>query len=148
MLLFENKMGFRLKLFYFVYQVLVSLLLVTFIASRSISLIERYAIMLFVMLWLFFSYNLLINKNWGYVGSFSCLGIIWFFSLYITIMRIVFVAQNGGLDRADGGGSPVAFLLGFVFEQIFFFIRLHCLASYFGKIENRVAFTEICVPAK
>ena len=37
-----------------------------------------------------------------------------------TARRIIFVIVNQGMDRADGGGSPLAFLLGLIGEQAFF----------------------------
>ena len=37
-----------------------------------------------------------------------------------TIRRIVFIIVNGGMERADGYGSPMAFLLGVIFEMFYF----------------------------
>ncbi len=46
--------------------------------------------------------------------------LFWWPLLAQTIMRIGFVIENGGMERADGFGSPLTFLLGLVGEQIFF----------------------------
>jgi hypothetical protein len=35
-------------------------------------------------------------------------------------MQIHFVIENGGMERADGDGSPLAFLIGLLGEQLVF----------------------------
>ena len=52
----------------------------------------------------------------------------WAGALAQAIRRIAFVMREGGLDRADGEGSPMAFVLGVVFEQGFVFIPLTLIA--------------------
>jgi hypothetical protein len=52
--------------------------------------------------------------------SFAVVNIVWWPLLLQTINRIVFVIENHGMDRPDGGGSPLAFLLGLMGEQMFF----------------------------
>ena len=56
----------------------------------------------------------------AFVISFFVVNIFWLPLLYRTIQRILFVYENGGMERTDGYGSPMAFLLGLFFEQIFF----------------------------
>jgi len=46
--------------------------------------------------------------------------IVWVVLLFQTGRRILFVIENGGFERADGYGSPLAFLIGVVTEQLFF----------------------------
>jgi len=52
--------------------------------------------------------------------SFALVNIVWWPLLLQTVRRIIFVIVNQGMERADGAGSPLAFLLGLVGEQIFF----------------------------
>ena len=66
------------------------------------------------------------GKRFAFAVSFSFVAILWFPLLYQTIKRINFVLENGGMERADGQESPLAFLLGLAIEQ-FFFIPLSAL---------------------
>ena len=52
--------------------------------------------------------------------TFIIIGLIWFVLFLRTIERVLFVIENQGIDRIDGYGSPLAFMIGFVFEQIYF----------------------------
>ncbi|WNZ25370.1 hypothetical protein HJG54_22630 [Leptolyngbya sp. NK1-12] len=45
---------------------------------------------------------------------------LWLLLLARTVQRIQFVVANGGMERADGYGSPLAFLVGLIGEQLFF----------------------------
>jgi hypothetical protein len=45
---------------------------------------------------------------------------LWLLLLARTVQRIQFVIENGGMERADGYGSPLAFLVGLIGEQLFF----------------------------
>jgi len=56
----------------------------------------------------------------AFILSYILVNILWIPILYRTINRILFIFENGGMERADGSGSPMAFLLGIIFEQIFF----------------------------
>jgi len=56
----------------------------------------------------------------AFIVSFILVNILWLPLLYRTITRVLFMFENGGMERADGYGSPMAFLLGLIFEQIFF----------------------------
>jgi hypothetical protein len=63
--------------------------------------------------------------------------IAWVLLLAQAVIRIQFVLENGGMDRKDGYGSPVAFLLGLVGEQLFFvpliFVVYYGWRSCFAK---------------
>ena len=39
--------------------------------------------------------------------------------LYFIALRINFILENGGMESPDGMGSPMAFLIGFLFELVF-----------------------------
>lgn len=52
--------------------------------------------------------------------SFSLVNLFWWPLLWRSVSRILFVLENGGMERADGYGSPLAFLIGLVGEQLFF----------------------------
>jgi len=52
--------------------------------------------------------------------SFLLVNIFWWPLLYQTMRRILFMIEHGGMERSDGLGSPLAFLVNMVIEQIFF----------------------------
>ena len=54
----------------------------------------------------------------------------WFILLLQTTNRIFFIMENNGMERADGQGSPLAFLMGMIIELLFF-IPL-CFVVSFG----------------
>jgi len=56
----------------------------------------------------------------AFIVSYMLVNILWIPLCYRTVTRILFILENGGMERADGAGSPMAFLLGLTFEQIFF----------------------------
>jgi len=66
------------------------------------------------------------GKRFAFPLSYSFAVVLWISLLYQTIKRIKFVLENGGMERVDGQGSPLAFLLGLTIEQ-FFFIPLSAL---------------------
>jgi len=75
---------------------------------------------LFFIVW-FISYRYLEKRtNKSFIVSYIVVNIFWLPLLYVTVIRILFIFENGGMERADGSGSPMAFLLGLTFEQIFF----------------------------
>ena len=45
---------------------------------------------------------------------------------YRLFERVYFISTNGGMERADGYGSPLAFLIGLSFELVLF-IPMVCL---------------------
>ena len=83
---------------------------------------------LLILLWAsFFLYSF--NNIKFKLGSAACLFIICLPFSYLTIKRLIFIIENGGFDRADGFGSPLAFLIGVFFEQLFFIpiLYLFCI---------------------
>jgi hypothetical protein len=71
-------------------------------------------------LWWLAYYCLHKSTPGSFAFSFVLTNLCWWPLLIQTVRRVVFVVQNGGMDRADGYGSPLAFLMGAVFEQFFF----------------------------
>lgn len=59
------------------------------------------------------------NKEWRWpqrsVGVF--LVTVLALGLALLLVRISFVLREGGMERADGSGSPLVFLIGLAFEQ-------------------------------
>ena len=70
------------------------------------------------------SYRLLKARQ-RFSFSISCIVacMAWMLFLYQIIRRINFMIENNGMERADGYGSPMAFLINFMAE-IYFFIPL------------------------
>lgn len=46
--------------------------------------------------------------------------------VYRLFQRAIFVSENGGMERVDGYGSPLAFIIGLSFELVLF-LPLLCL---------------------
>lgn len=62
--------------------------------------------------------------------SFGLVNLFWWPLLWRTLNRIVFMIDNGGMELAGGAGSPLAFLIGFIGEQLFFLPL--CFSMVFG----------------
>ncbi len=45
---------------------------------------------------------------------------IFVLGMFLMYSRFSFIVENGGMEGPDGVGSPLAFLIGFAFEQLFF----------------------------
>lgn len=71
-------------------------------------------------LWWLAYFNLRKSRTGSFALSFTITTLVWLPLLVQTCRRIMFVIQNGGMERADGYGSPLAFLIGVTFEQFFF----------------------------
>ena len=74
--------------------------------------------------------------NWLLLfGSFGALAAGTFFHY----VRIAFIIRNGGMERADGYGSPLAFLLGWAATTIVLFIPGLIFSIWNGRkiIQNR-----------
>ncbi len=67
--------------------------------------------------------------------SFGLVNLFWWPLLWRIGRRILFVLENGGMERADGHGSPLAFLIGLVGEQLFFLPL--CFSILFGFLAIR-----------
>ena len=70
-------------------------------------------------IWLSYSY---IKKNNTFIFwlSLIALSTMWLFLLNQTIQRIIFIIENNGMEQANGYGSPLAFFIGMLGEQLFF----------------------------
>jgi len=75
---------------------------------------------LYFFLWLQTYAYLKKQTQKAFIVSYLLVTILWVPLCYKTVTRILFILENGGMERADGYGSPMAFLLGLTFEQIFF----------------------------
>jgi len=60
------------------------------------------------------------GSKWAILLSLCLTLLVWIPLMVQTIRRVTFVIQNGGMEQADGYGSPLAFLVNFVMEQAFF----------------------------
>lgn len=67
--------------------------------------------------------------------SFGLVNLFWWPLLWRTGSRIMFVLENGGMERVDGFGSPLAFLIGLIGEQLFFMPL--CFSILFGALAIR-----------
>jgi len=72
------------------------------------------------ILWWFAYIYLRKDKSFSFWISFSVVNLFWWPLLIQTVRRIWFVIEHGGMERSDGHGSPVAFLLSLAGEQILF----------------------------
>jgi len=70
-------------------------------------------------LWILY-FGLKANVRWIFWASFAGSFAVWSLLLWQTIRRVRFMLENGGMEPADGYGSPMAFLIGIVMEQWFF----------------------------
>jgi hypothetical protein len=74
---------------------------------------------LLLLLWA--TYWMLRKQIWlAFPVSAGLAFLFWVLLAYQTAQRVIFVVENQGYERADGYGSPLAFLMGFVMEQLFF----------------------------
>ncbi len=60
------------------------------------------------------------KKQSAFWVSLALSTILWLMLAVRTAHRINFILENDGMERADGYGSPMAFLIGIVGEQLFF----------------------------
>lgn len=60
------------------------------------------------------------------------------FGAFLLYQRLEFMAINEGMEGPEGQGSPMAFLIGFVFEQVFFTLpSIYILWAYSAKRVKR-----------
>ena len=102
-----------MRILHFIFAVAVSVLAL-FVTKTSQAVFV--AAIFLGSVWCFAAFGLFRRANWAYFVSRGILGILFLFFSYQIIRRIIFVVQNGGMERADGYGSPLAFLLGLFFE--------------------------------
>jgi len=98
------------------------------IVKMSITHIGFWAGML--ALWWGLYYCLRKGSKRAFWLSFGLSNLFWCLLLWQTGRRFVFVIEQGGMEKADGQGSPVAFLIGMTGEQVFFLPL--CFVMFFG----------------
>ncbi len=78
----------------------------------------------FAIFWLLpvWGLNLYLKRDgkFAFETSFGFVAVLWSFFAFLEYKRVVFVIENGGMERADGYGSPLAFLINLFFESILF----------------------------
>lgn len=85
---------------------------------------------LFILLtagWWLVGLTLVFHKKAGFFTAFTIVSGLWLLGCFLTVRRIMFVIENQGMERADGFGSPLAFLIGLIFEQCFLFVPMTIL---------------------
>lgn len=60
------------------------------------------------------------SRRQGFGLAFAGVGILFAIGLVFLGLRIEFMVRNGGMEGPGGRGSPLAFLIGFAFEQLVF----------------------------
>jgi hypothetical protein len=73
-----------------------------------------------LFVWWFAFWNLRQGVRRSFGLTFLLVNVFWWPLLARTAQRVLFVLENGGMERSDGYGSPLAFLIGLVGEQAFF----------------------------
>jgi len=67
------------------------------------------------------TYWMLRKRRWlAFPVSAGLAFVFWVLLAYQTALRVMFVVENQGFERADGYGSPLAFLMALVMDQLFF----------------------------
>lgn len=95
----------------------------SFLLAVSVINFNAFDVVVFVgLLSLFWGVDWLLytGKRFAFAVSYLLAVALWLPLLYRTIKQINFLLQNGGMERSDGQGSPLAFLTGFAIEQFFF----------------------------
>jgi len=77
------------------------------------------------------------EKKYFFWISFVPILLMWIILFMQEIRRILFIFENGGMDKATGEGSPLAFLLGMSFELIFFIPLSYALISGIIYLKNK-----------
>lgn len=77
--------------------------------------------------WWLVGLTLVIHSNAGFFTALAMVSGLWLIGGYVTVRRTLFVIENQGMERADGMGSPAAFLIGLIFEQCFLFVPMSIL---------------------
>ena len=138
---FNYERGFKLSLF--IFSIIASII---FSFTIGFGLINHngfqilLGIVFFIVTWLIYE-SVKRNNIVAFWLSLVISTIFWFVLLLQTTNRIFFIMENGGMERADGQGSPLAFLIGMVIELLFFiplcfvvsFGWHYCFNKYFKK---------------
>jgi hypothetical protein len=67
------------------------------------------------------------KRTQGFGMAFVGVGVLLATGLRFLVLRSAFMVENGGMEGPEGRGSPLAFLIGLVFEQLVFSIPAACL---------------------
>lgn len=87
-----------------------------------------FAIIGFILLiWVASTIGLFMQKKWSWFLALSSVAVLWILMFIQTTRRIIFVVANQSMEGPKGEGSPMAFIINFVFEQIFLFIPMTVL---------------------
>ncbi len=65
-------------------------------------------------------------------AALALIAVPWSLVVTQTVWRVEFIIREGGMERADGLGSPLAFLTGWIVELSFVFIPLTIIAARVG----------------
>lgn len=72
----------------------------------------------------------------SFIFSLVLSNFVWLVLLAQLVMRIIFVYQNNGMERADGYGSPLAFLIGAIIGMYFFVIFTFTVVLGFRALDT------------
>jgi hypothetical protein len=78
----------------------------------------------FALAWWAAAVCLLRDRRGAPAAALGLVAVPWTLALVQTVRRAAFVARTGGLEHPSGRGSPMAFLLGVLFEQLVCFLPL------------------------
>jgi len=77
------------------------------------------------------------EKKYFFWISFVPIVLVWVILFVQEIRRVLFIFENGGMDKTTGEGSPMAFLLGMFFELMFFIPLSYALISGILYLKNK-----------
>jgi len=95
---------------------------------------------LLVVLWGL--YHLLCkNIKYSFQASFALISVCWALLAYQTSRRVLFIIENDSLEGEGGRGSPLAFLIGLIFEQFIFLpLTIVFVSGLVGLINGQLSF--------
>ena len=117
--------GEKMKIYITSFKITTYYLLTISLFFGFISLVNQkfvgLAIFTFIFIVWFNAYSFLKKQTKkAFIASYFVVNFFFVPLLYRTYERLRFISENGGFERADGAGSPLAFLMGLFFEQMFF----------------------------
>ena len=81
------------------------------------------------------------NMKYSFQASFVLVSVCWALLAYQTSRRILFVIENDSLEGEGGRGSPLAFLIGLIFEQFIFLpLTIVFVSGLVGLINGQLSF--------
>lgn len=92
------------------------------------------------ILCLFWSIYICLRKSskGSFIFSYLLVNLLWWPLFIHAILRIIFIIQNGGMERADGYGSPVLFLFNFLLEMIIFLPLTYTIVLGFKALKFKI----------